>query len=212
MREERDSASRLGLEEREAAEPELEREPGGEEDHRRDLDDEDEDERDDSREREEQEVRREDAGDRAARPDVRDQRLVGRAEPERDRGLRGGRGHSCRKVEEEVAEAAERVLDVVPEDPEEEHVPDDVRPAPVREHRREDVRRPRVADAVAGSLRLAGEETELEHGLLEVGHLVEEPDRCVDRDQPDRDEREPTRADVVVEGEHVSFPVAAVDG
>ena len=43
-----------------------------------------------------------------------------------------------REIAEEEADVPEGVLDVVAEDPEEEHVAGDVEPAGVQEHRRED--------------------------------------------------------------------------
>src|SRR5919106_4399612 len=99
VREERDPASALRLDEREAAEPELEEEPCHEEEHRGDLDEEQEDERHDTGERMEHEVRAQNAGDRTARADVRDRRILRRPEPQRDRGLGAGRGDSRREVE-----------------------------------------------------------------------------------------------------------------
>ena len=67
------------------------------------------------------EVRAEDARDRAGRAEVRDVRARP-AKLQRDDRLQRGRGVAGEQVEDEVAEPAERVLDVVAEDPEEEHV------------------------------------------------------------------------------------------
>ena len=50
--------------------------------------------------------------------------------------LEGGRGVAGEQIEDEVAHAAERVLDVVAEDPEEEHVAGEVDEAAVHEERR----------------------------------------------------------------------------
>ena len=62
----------------------------------------------------------------------------GVAEPERHRRLRGHRRDARGEVPDEEPHAAERVLDVVAEDPEEEHVEPDVLPARVHEHPGED--------------------------------------------------------------------------
>ena len=42
------------------------------------------------------------------------------------------------KIEHDEAPVAEAIFDVVAEDPQEEHVPEEVQPAAVQEHRRED--------------------------------------------------------------------------
>ncbi len=49
-------------------------------------------------------------------------------------GLRGRRGQPAEDIEEEVADAAHRIFHVVPEDPEEPHVADEVKPAAVEKH------------------------------------------------------------------------------
>src|SRR5205823_7844546 len=66
-----------------------------------------------------------------------DARVLLRRPMQRDEGL-NSRGRQPRgQVPDEKADVAECILDVVPEDPEEEHVPDDVRPACMHEHPRE---------------------------------------------------------------------------
>ena len=51
--------------------------------------------------------------------------------------LKSSRGQAAQYIEEDVADAAHRVLDIVSEDPEEPHVADEVEPAAVEEHRGE---------------------------------------------------------------------------
>src|SRR5205823_13214612 len=85
----------------------------------------------------EHEVCAEDAGDRPACTDVGNARVQERPEPERHERLQRRRGQPAREVPDEETSAAERVLDVVAEDPEEQHVPEDVEPAAVHEHARE---------------------------------------------------------------------------
>ena len=77
----------------------------------------------------EHEVGAEHARDRARRADVGD--AGGRV----GRELGEGREHAAHEVEERVAQAAHAILDVVAEDPEEQHVADDVHPAAVHEDR-----------------------------------------------------------------------------
>src|SRR3954468_15051008 len=102
---------------------ELKDEPERQEDQRRYLNQRDEEDDEDQGEhpgaREEQRVRAQDARDRAAGADRRrrrsgiDQRLcIDRDQPRQD-------------VEEEELQPSHSILDVVAEDPEEEHVPDD---------------------------------------------------------------------------------------
>ena len=58
---------------------------------------------------------------------------------ERHVGLKRRRREAADQVEDEVAAVPHPVLDVVAEDPEEEHVADDVGPAGVHKHRGEDL-------------------------------------------------------------------------
>jgi hypothetical protein len=46
--------------------------------------------------------------------------------------------HAAKQVEDQILHVAQTILDVVAEDPEEEHVAGDVREAAVHEHRREE--------------------------------------------------------------------------
>jgi len=55
-----------------------------------------------------------------------------------DDELREGGRDAAEEIEHEVARVAEGVLDVIPEDKEEQHVPRDVQQIGVQEHRRED--------------------------------------------------------------------------
>src|ERR1035438_449443 len=77
------------------------------------------------------EIRSEDARDRARSAQIRDRRR------RRQERLQQGRAYACHEVKNEKSEVAERVLDVVAEDPEEKHVSEGVRKASVQEHRGE---------------------------------------------------------------------------
>ena len=92
----------------------------------------------DARVRVERDVGAEHAGDRARRADRRAAREAGLG-PD----VRVGRRPAAEQVEDQVAHVPEAVLDVVAEDPEVEHVPDDVGPAAVQEHA-ERARKPSV--------------------------------------------------------------------
>ena len=125
-------------------------------------------------------------------------------------GLRGRRSQAAGEVPEQEANLAERVLDVVAEDPQEEHVEADVRPAGVHEHRREDapvprdLRLERVADA--GAVELAGVVAVVDDvGIDGCAGDLPEPHEHVDHDDPDCDDRERPRRDVVAKREHVGF-------
>src|SRR5205814_5091995 len=100
MREERDAACSVRLDERETAMPSLKQEPDAEEDDGRNFVEEEEkseEERGQHRgAREEHEVRAEHAGDGPARADVRDARVLGLSELERHEGLQRGRGEPAR--------------------------------------------------------------------------------------------------------------------
>ena len=80
----------------------------------------------------EQEVRAHYAGDGAAGSDCGDGRV------EIEDCVHSHSGNSADEVENDVAEVAEVVFDVVAEDPEREHVEDEVHPGAVQEHGRED--------------------------------------------------------------------------
>src|SRR5512133_3822981 len=103
---------------------ELVDDPAAEVDPGRDLDEEDEHQRADVCAWVENDEGAEDSGDRAAGPERWDARGGRRAEEQRDGGLRHRRGEAAGDVEAEVAEVPVRVLDVLAEDGEEEHVPE----------------------------------------------------------------------------------------
>src|SRR2546425_370752 len=56
-----------------------------------------------------------------------------------------GRGATAEEIEEEIAPGPEPVLHVVPEDVEEEHVPEEMQPAAVEEHAGEQALEPEAA-------------------------------------------------------------------
>src|SRR5262245_4262242 len=182
-------AVRVRAEEAEVRLVELVQEPEAEEEPRRDPDREDDDQPEHTRVRIEDEVRAEHRRDRAARAEVRDPGFFRGPGEQRHRRLRDRRDEPAGHVEEGVAEVAERVLDVLPEHSEEEHVPEDVIPAPVHEHRGEPADLPRFG-RVAGPVERARVERSVRHRRVEVRQLVEEPDREVRRDDRDRHDRE----------------------
>jgi hypothetical protein len=207
MREVRDPAARLRMDERVAADHELVEEVDPQEEHGRDLEEEEgDDEGRDAAVRVEEEVRAEHCGDRPARPEVGDLGFLRAAPAERDDGLRRRRGEAAEDVEEDEADASERVFDVVPEDPEEEHVAEQVAPAGVQEQRGEDRRRPVLSDLGAAVLDLARVVGEIVDRRREAGIsacvLVEDEGEHVRGDEPDRDDREMPSGDVVPEGDH----------
>ena len=67
---------------------------------------------------------------------------------------------------------------------------------------RERFERPGLADRRAARGDLARAEAELEDGALEIGHLVENPDRRVRHDQRDRHDRERPGRELVSERKH----------
>ena len=130
----------------------------------------------------EEQIGPEHAGDGAAGADRRD---VGqRAEA----GVGEGRGVAREQVEEQIADVPQPVLDVVAEDPEEEHVAQEVPPAAVQEHGEERAlqargplaRRDGAAVEQPGRDERRGHQEALEP--LAQGELVEE-DQGVGRDQ-----------------------------
>ena len=167
----------------------LQEEPDAEVDPRGDAHDEDERERDDPRRRIEDDERAEHRGDRPARADLRDARAVGRAEEQDDGRLAHARDEPTCDVEREVAEVPERVLDVLAEDGEEEHVAEQVIPARVHEHRGEPADAPRLGRSAAGVDR-ARVERRVADSAVEMGKLVEHPDGDIRGDQRDVHDRE----------------------
>ena len=89
------------------------------------------------------------------------------AEEQRHRRLGHHRDEAAHEVEREIPEVAERVLDVLAEDGEEEHVAEDVVPAAVHEHRGDPADAPRLG-AVAGVVDGAGIERCVVDGRVEV--------------------------------------------
>src|SRR5690242_4632360 len=211
MGEECDPAAKLWMKNGEAAFPELKDEPDAEEHPRRQISPEEEnheeEERRDARVRQEHEICPEYSRDRPARADVGDARACGVRKLKRDEGL-GERGcETCPEVPEEEADPAERILNVVAEDPEEEHVSADVKPARVHEHRREDAVVPgevigRHEAWIARAGKRAGVVAVMQHLLVHARLPLPVPHGNVGGDQPDRDDREAPRRDVVLERYH----------
>ena len=171
-------------------EPETKPNPGA------DPDREDQHERQYARVGIEQPVGAEDGGDRTARAERRDARRRGRAGEQRDRRLHQGRHEATCDVEREVAEMPERVLDVLAEDRQEQHVAENVVPAAVHEHGREPAELPRQR-SVARGVHAARVERRVVDGRAQVWHLVEDPHQEVRDDQRDVDVREPPRGNAV---------------
>ncbi len=131
-----DAADVCRLPEAVHAAEQLQREPQAEQDdggHFHQLDDdEDRDQREHARPREHHEVAAEDARDGPARAHHGDPRAGAEGH------LQQGGGQAAQQVEAEVARVAQPVLDVVTEDPQVEHVAQEMGPSAVEEHRRED--------------------------------------------------------------------------
>jgi hypothetical protein len=218
VREVGDAAVRPRRAEVEVAEEDLLDEPEAEDQQRRELDDrdeeDDEDQRHDAGGWEQDQVAAEHARDRPRGTDVRH----GRVRPDRD--LERRRGEPAEQVEDQELDRPHRVLDVVAEDPQEQHVAAEVQQAAVHEHRGEDGhpgrrRRGRAAldrDLLArvrdlvGDLRvvveIAGEVLRVGLAERQPALLPEEVRQHVQRDQRDRDGREAERRDVVLQREH----------
>jgi hypothetical protein len=178
-------------------------EPGAEEEPGRQLHREDDHEPAHRRVRVEDEVGAEHGGDRAARAQVGHPRLGRAAEGEGHQRLRQRRDEAAREVEDELAERAEGVLDVLAKDGQEEHVAEDVVPASVQEHRGDPADSP-VLGAVAAVVDRAGIEGRMEHGVAQVRQLVEQPDREVGDDDRNIDDREAPRSQPIGERKHPS--------
>jgi hypothetical protein len=158
----------------EVAEQELLQDPDAEEEERRQLEnreeEDDEDDGHDPRAREQQQVTAEHAGHRAGRPDRRDRRV------RINEDLTRVGGQAAQDVEHDELDRSHGVLDVVAEDPQEQHVAPEVQQASVHEHRREQ-RQPRrgvgsatrrVADLIARVRDLVGDRPVLDRVALEV--------------------------------------------
>src|SRR5204862_7451030 len=103
--------------------------------------------------------------------------------------------------EGEVAQPSERVLDVLAEDREEQHVAEDVVPAAVHEDRGQPAEAPGLG-AVARAVDGARVERGVEDRRAQVRQLVEDPHREVGREERDVDDREAPRRDAVGERDH----------
>ena len=97
------------------------------------------------------------------------------------------------EIEEQELEPAETILDIVAEDPQEQHVAEQMHPAAVQEHRGE--------DGIGIGCRRIGEARRDEGKLLDEpvarGELDQEHDH-VERDEDDRDDRHGAALRVVV--------------
>jgi len=112
------------------------------------------------------------------------------------------------EVEDEEPQAAHHVLDVVPEDPEKQHVSKDVEPGRVQEHAREDPFRPgEVADSQAGARPADGARIErVAVDSRPARRELPEPDGKIGCDQPIGDDGEAPGRDVVEQREDLSLP------
>ena len=162
----------------------------------------------------EHEIRAHHAADRARRANHGNLRV--RLDPH----LRERRRDAAREIEDQETRPRHRILDVVPEQPEEPHVPDQVHPAAMKEHRREDVEvlRPRIdhaGQAVTHLERRAGAEKAREltgnqaavadrRGEREFAAraLIEHPRHRTDRDDRERHDRRTLRLVLVVVRDH----------
>jgi hypothetical protein len=202
VREEGDAAAvRLRREEPEVRFDQLVEEPEAEVDVGRNLDEEDQRERLDTGVRVEDGERTEHRRNRAARPEIRNLGRGVRAEPERHRRLQHRGREATGEVEEEVLHVPVGVLDVLPEDGEEQHVAEDVIPAAVHEHRSDPAHTPGLRP-VARVVDRAGVEGRVVDGRVQVRQLVEDPDREVRHDQRDVHPREAPRTHAVRERNH----------
>ena len=156
-----------------------------------------------------QEIRPQHGCDGAAGADVRNAGIRDAAELQRHEGLQRGRGNAAQEVPDQETHPAQRVLDVVPEDPEEEHVAEDVLPARVHEHPGEDAlppgqrvhreRRRHVARALESARVVAvAKHVDVDARLRQLP----EPDESIRDDQPHCDDREAPGRDVVAERDH----------
>jgi hypothetical protein len=197
----------------EIAEEQLHEDPKPDHDHGRDVYEPPEEreahEREDARVGEQEEIRAEDAGHRAAGADHRDVRARG------GQRLRDRRRDARQEIEDEESPVPQRILDVVAEDPQIEHVADDVhRVERVHEHRGED-RHQRAREIVqpgAGAGEPARHRAELEDERFRrsipsdaEGHLVE-VDQHVEHDEGDRHQRHGAAGDVVAQRDHCVAP------
>src|SRR5437870_3557449 len=153
----------------------------------------------------EQEIRPEHGGECPAGADVRDAGVRGAAELQRHERLQRGCGESADEIPEQEPDLAQSVLDVVPEDPKEEHVPEDVDPACVHEHRAEqrlDELVVMARDPKARTVYLARVIAPVDHFLVYALAELPQPNEGVGDDDADRDDGRRPRRDVVLERQH----------
>jgi len=110
------------------------------------------------------------------------------------------RSRSAQDVEHEESSMTHHVLDVVSEDPEIEHVSDDVPPSSMKEHRREEGEQRRdhasLGKELKGSRRDHGEHIQEFSKRVSKAQLVEESQDVGD-DERDRDYRIGARGDCI---------------
>src|SRR5262245_27938905 len=166
------------------------------------------DEREYARSRIEHEVRAEHRGDRAGGAQVRSVCVGSRAGEQCHRGLRHHRDEAAGEVEQKVANRPESVLDILPEDRQEEHVPEDVVPTAVHEHRRDpaDPRRQRPTARVVDRAWIEGA---VGDGRVQVRQLIEDPHREVRDNKRDVDEREIACWETIRQRKHAQQSAAA---
>ena len=190
----------------------LQQEPEADEEDRRHPQDEDDHQGVHAGVGEEHHVGGHHAGDGAAGADHghrEDRRRVGADQPGRahrgGQGLGGRRRQAGEQVEGQEAAAPQRVLDVVPEDPEREHVAGQVHQAAVEEHagedgegRRDDVARPDVLEGEE----LVGDGAAHQDRVREAGGELPAEGRQVGRQDGPGDDRDLLAGDVVAQGKH----------
>jgi hypothetical protein len=128
--------------------------------------------------------------DRAAGAKARYLRVGWAAEEQGHRGLQKHCSEPAGEVEDQIAKLAERVLDVLAENRQKEHVAQDVIPAAMQEHRRNPANTPRVTH-VAGIVDIACIKRGLLDRRLRIRQFVEHKDCEVGGDQRDINPGEP---------------------
>ena len=156
---------------------------------------------------EQDDVRAQRRGDRARGADERDRRV------RVDHDLRERRRDPADEVEQQERDRAEAVLDVVAEDPQEQHVAEQVQPAAVQEHAREhpDVAWPEVGAGLERVGDVGRNGAPLPEERLEGRVAAGGGDRQLDRegheagaDEGQGDERRPARRVPIPERDHWS--------
>ena len=198
MREERHPAAvGLGAEQPEVRLDQLVQEPQPQEDPGRDPDQEDrEDPGPDPGTGIQHEVGAQHRGDGPAGPQFRHLRVGGRAEQQGRPGLRQHGYEAAGKVEQQVGQRPEGVLDILAEDGQEQHVAQDVVPAAVQEHGGDPADPPRLGSP-AGVVHGARVKRRMVDRRVQVGQFVEEEHGKVGHDQQDVDHGEPPRRQAI---------------